>query len=74
MGKVAVKAAKEIGYTNAGTIEFLVDENQQFYFLEMNTRIQVEHAITEEITGLDIVKMQIDIAKSEKNCQLINII
>ena len=52
MGKVAVKAAKEIGYTNAGTIEF-VDENQQFYFLEMNTRIQVEHAITEEITGLD---------------------
>lgn len=66
MGKVAVNAAKEIGYTNAGTIEFLVDENQQFYFLEMNTRIQVEHAITEEITGLDIVKMQIDIANGEK--------
>lgn len=66
MGRVAVKAAKEIGYTNAGTIEFLVDENEQFYFLEMNTRIQVEHAITEEITGLDIVKMQIDIANGDK--------
>lgn len=66
MGQVAVQAAKEIGYTNAGTIEFLVDENEQFYFLEMNTRIQVEHAITEEITGIDIVKAQIDIANGEK--------
>src|SRR5699024_2260726 len=66
MGEAAIKAVKEIGYTNAGTIEFLVDENEQFYFLEMNTRIQVEHAITEEITGLDIVKMQIDIANGEK--------
>lgn len=66
MGQVAVKAAKEIGYTNVGTIEFLVDEQEQFYFLEMNTRIQVEHAITEEITGLDIVKLQIDIASGKR--------
>src|SRR5699024_7000839 len=62
MGKVAIKAAKEIAYENAGTIEFLVDENEEFYFLEMNTRIQVEHPITEEITGMDIVKEQIEIA------------
>src|SRR5699024_4614256 len=66
MGLVAITAAKEIGYTNAGTIEFLLDENEQFYFLEMNTRIQVEHAITEEITGVDLVKMQIDIENGEK--------
>ena len=66
MGEASVKAVKEIGYQNAGTIEYLVDENEQFYFLEMNTRIQVEHAITEEITGLDIVKLQIDVANGKE--------
>lgn len=66
MGEVAVKATKELGYTNVGTIEFLVDNEERFYFLEMNTRIQVEHAITEEITGKDIVRMQIDIAQDKE--------
>src|SRR5690625_5213423 len=66
MGEASVKAVKEIGYRNAGTIEYLVDENEQFYFLEMNTRIQVEHAITEEITGLDIVKLQLDVANGKE--------
>ncbi|WP_099158211.1 acetyl-CoA carboxylase biotin carboxylase subunit [Virgibacillus ndiopensis] len=65
MGETAIKAAQAIGYTNAGTIEFLVDDSENFYFLEMNTRIQVEHAITEEITGLDIVEEQIRIANGE---------
>jgi len=62
MGAAAVTAAKECGYYNAGTIEFLVDENRDFYFMEMNTRIQVEHPITEEVTGFDLVKAQIEIA------------
>ncbi len=62
MGKAAVTAAKQCGYYNAGTIEFLVDENRDFYFMEMNTRIQVEHPITEEVTGVDLVKSQIEIA------------
>ena len=62
MGEVAVKAVKEIGYTNAGTIEFLVDKNQNFYFMEMNTRVQVEHPITEMVTDIDIIKEQIKIA------------
>ena len=66
IGQVAVKAVKEIGYTNAGTIEFLVDKNQDFYFMEMNTRVQVEHPITEMITGIDIIKEQIKIASGEK--------
>lgn len=65
MGEIAVNAGNSIGYTNAGTIEFLVDDNEGFYFLEMNTRIQVEHAITEEITGVDIVKQQLLIANGE---------
>lgn len=65
MGAVAVKAVKEVGYTNVGTIEFLVDKNKDFYFMEMNTRIQVEHGITEERTGIDIVKEQIRIAAGE---------
>src|SRR5699024_8365255 len=64
--EIAKKAAKEIGYTNAGTIEFLVDNDENFYFLEMNTRIQVEHAITEEITKQDIVRMQIDVAQGKE--------
>ncbi len=65
MGTTAVKAAEKIGYTNAGTIEFLVDENENFYFLEMNTRVQVEHGITEEVTHIDIVKEQIKIANKQ---------
>ncbi len=65
MGKIAVNAMKEIGYTNLGTMEFLVDKDQNFYFMEMNTRIQVEHAITEMITGIDLVKEQLKIASGE---------
>ena len=66
MGEAAVKAAKIAGYTSCGTIEFLVDADKNFYFMEMNTRIQVEHGITEERTGIDIVKEQIKIAAGEK--------
>ena len=66
MGDVAVNAVKEIGYSNAGTIEFLVDKNKDFYFLEMNTRVQVEHPVTEMITGVDIIKEQIKIASGEE--------
>ena len=66
MGDVAIRAAKKVGYTNCGTIEFLVDKDKNFYFMEMNTRIQVEHGITEERTGIDIVKEQIRIAAGEK--------
>lgn len=62
MGEAAVSAAKAAGYTNAGTVEFILDAGGSFYFIEMNTRIQVEHPITEEITGIDIVKEQIRIA------------
>lgn len=65
MGKAAIKSVKASNYTNAGTIEFLVDKNQKFYFMEMNTRIQVEHPVTEMITGIDIVKEQIKIASGE---------
>lgn len=63
MGQVAVQAAQAVEYTNAGTIEFLVDKDKNFYFLEMNTRLQVEHPVTEAVTGVDIVKEQIRIAR-----------
>ncbi len=62
LGTLAVKAAKTVGYTSAGTVEFLMDENDNFYFMEMNTRLQVEHPVTEVITGVDIVQEQIKIA------------
>lgn len=62
MGEMAVKAAKTVNYVNAGTIEFLVDEDKNFYFMEMNTRIQVEHPVTESQTSIDLIKMQIHIA------------
>ncbi|OGT92415.1 MAG: pyruvate carboxylase subunit A, partial [Gammaproteobacteria bacterium RIFOXYA12_FULL_61_12] len=62
IGEMAVAAAKAVGYTNAGTVEFLLDQDGRFYFMEMNTRIQVEHTITESITGVDIVEEQIRVA------------
>lgn len=65
MGETAVKAAKAAGYCNAGTIEFLLDKNNDFYFMEMNTRIQVEHPVTEMVTGVDLIKEQIRIASGE---------
>ena len=66
MGETAVKVAKAVGYYSAGTVEFILDKNGSFYFMEMNTRIQVEHPITELITGVDLVKEQIRIAAGEK--------
>ena len=66
MGETAVKAAKSVNYNNAGTVEFLLDKHNNFYFIEMNTRIQVEHPVTEMVTGIDLIKEQIRIAAGEK--------
>lgn len=66
MGEVSVNALKNIGYSNLGTIEFLVDKNKKFYFMEMNTRVQVEHPVTEMITGIDIIKEQLKISSGKE--------
>lgn len=66
LGEIAVKAVKTINYRSVGTIEFLMDKNKNFYFMEMNTRIQVEHPVTEEVTGIDLVKLQISLAAGER--------
>jgi acetyl-CoA carboxylase biotin carboxylase subunit len=66
LGEAAVKAVKSVNYVNAGTVEFLLDSNSKFYFMEMNTRIQVEHPVTEMVTGIDLIKEQLRIASGER--------
>ncbi len=66
MGNAAVSACKKLGYSSAGTVEFLLDQDNQFYFMEMNTRIQVEHPVTEMITGIDLIAAQIQVAQGDR--------
>lgn len=66
MGEAAIKGCQAVNYVNAGTVEFLIDKNQKFYFMEMNTRIQVEHPVTEQVTGHDLIKLQLQIAAGER--------